>query len=85
MLKEPNQVHTVNAADVTAGSFVFQFSYMNVAYAEVTVYTAAGAVKAWDGATTVAGNSVTVDNTGVTDFADTDVIVCRAIPSTAVV
>jgi hypothetical protein len=85
MLKQPEQAHVVTAADVTAGDFTFQFDYANVAYAEVVVRTAAGALVAWDGAITVAGNLVTVDNTGSTDWAATDVILCRVVPDTAVV
>lgn len=85
MLNSPKQLHTANAADVTATEIVFQFDYVNPAYALVAVYTAAGAVKAWDGAATISGNTVTVDNTGAVDFADTDVVICEVIPDTAVV
>ena len=85
MLKSPKQMHTVTAADVTATEILFQFDYLNPAYVLVSVYTAAGAVKAWDGAATISGNTVTVDNTGATDFAATDVVICEAIPDTAVV
>jgi riboflavin synthase alpha subunit len=85
MLKQPEQAHVVTAGDVTATEILFQFDYANVAYALVEVQTAAGAAKAWDGAITISGNTVTVDNTGATDFAATDVVFVRIIPDTAVV
>lgn len=67
--------HTVDAADVSAGSIVFEFGdFMNNGNAVVQVLTTAGVVKAWDGAVVVAGGTVTVDNTGTTDWAATDVI-----------
>lgn len=85
MLMQPEQAHVATAADVTATEINFQFDYANPAYAIVLVRTAAGAVKAWDGAITIAGNVVTVDNTGAVDFAATDVVICRIVPVTAVV
>lgn len=68
--------HVATAADVTAGTIAFYFGDFApvVEDAVVQVKTAAGALKAWDGAFTVSGGTVTVDNTGVTDWAATDIV-----------
>ncbi len=66
--------HTVSAADVTAGSIAVQGQDLAPTGATAAVRTAAGVVKAWDGALVVAGNTVTVDNAGAVDWAATDTI-----------
>jgi len=65
---------TVSAADVTAGSIAIQAQDLAPTGATAAVRTAAGVVKAWDGVLLVAGNTVTVDNSGAVDWADTDTI-----------
>lgn len=68
------KVHTVTAADVTAGSIAIDFKRA-LTVVIVQVRTAAGVVKAWDGAVTwTAAGVVTVNNAGSTDWADTDTI-----------
>lgn len=67
--------HDVTAADVTAGSVTFNMGdYVNSNGLIVQVTTSAGVPKAWDGAATMTDGVVTVDNSGVTDWADTDII-----------
>lgn len=64
--------------EVTAGSMVFVFPFtVRTAFAVVRV-TSTGVVKAWDGATTVSGNTVTLDNSGTTDWAATDTVLVFA-------
>ena len=63
------------AGDVSAGNMKFQFEDIDpITAVQVSVRAAAGTFKAWDGAVTIAGKIVTVDNTGVTDFIATDVV-----------
>lgn len=61
------------AGDVTAGIMAFSFG-RPVAAAEVLVRTTAGARKSHDGAVTIDGEVVIVDNSGAADFAATDVV-----------
>jgi hypothetical protein len=61
------------AGEVTAGVMHFVFPFQ-VTSAIAHVRTAAGIPVAHVGACTVSGNRVTVDNTGATDFAATDVV-----------
>lgn len=65
--------HTPTAAEVTANAFSLTFPFPIVAVARVKVITiSTQAAKAWNGATTVTGNNVIVDNSGATDWAATD-------------
>ena len=63
------------AADVSAGSISFPVDSAQVTGAMAVLRDAAGALKAWDGAITTDGDTVTLDNSGAVDFADTDVFV----------
>ena len=65
---------TVNAADVTAGSIAIQGQDLAPTGATAVVRTAAGGLKAWDGLLLVVANTVTLDNSGAVDWADTDTI-----------
>lgn len=66
--------HIVDAADVTAGSIAIQGQDLAPTGATAAVRTAAGVVKAWDGALLVVKNTVTVDNSGAVDWVATDTI-----------
>lgn len=73
--KTKGQTHAVVPADVAAGSVDFFFDHIDGPIsAIVQVRTAAGVLKAHDGAVTILDKKVTVDNAGAVDFADTDVI-----------
>jgi hypothetical protein len=63
----------VVAADATAGVIVIATGWASVSNVLVVLRTAAGAAKAWDGKATLSGGNIVLDNTGSTDFADTDV------------
>lgn len=77
-LKSEN-VHTVTAADVTATVIRAAFPFA-AKVVTARVYTAAGALKAWDGAVTLSagGRVATIDNAGTTDWAATDYILISA-------
>lgn len=60
-------------ADVSAGAIVLGFGFVPRAWL-ISVRTAAGAVKAWDGACTLSVKSLVLTNAGDVDWADTDVI-----------
>ena len=67
--------HTASAADVAAGNVKFNADFSAPLGAIVVVRSAAGALKAWDGAIIIGTSGrVTVDNSGAVDFADTDTI-----------
>lgn len=63
-----------NATEVALGNMHFQFGFAPSAVMAFVRVTATGVVKAWDGATVVSGNRVTLDNTGSTDWAATDTV-----------
>jgi hypothetical protein len=63
----------VIAAEVTAGAAYFSFPFVPTVV-DCRVFTSVFALKAHDGAKTVSGNTVIVDNTGATDFAAGDTI-----------
>jgi hypothetical protein len=63
-----------NATEVAVGNMHFRFSFA-VAFAIAVVrVTATGVLKAHDGALTISGNRVTLDNAGSTDWAATDTV-----------
>lgn len=71
------QSRAVVAAEVTAGLFAMAFNGA-VQSAAVQVRTAAGAVKAFDGVTRINGRLVSIDLSGSTDLAATDVVTITA-------
>lgn len=71
------QSRAVVAAEVTAGLFAMVFNGA-VQSAAVQVRTAAGAVKAFDGVTRINGRVVSIDLSGSTDLAATDVVTITA-------
>lgn len=70
-----------SANEVTAGKIVRVFPFVPVVEECTVRVTATAAVKAWDGAVTVSGNSIVIDNAGATDWAATDTIRCYVRPS----
>lgn len=78
-LANASAVHTVTAADVTAGTVTVVLATEPNAV-EVMVFSDAVTKKAWDGAVALDedGVTLTIDNTGTTDFAAGDRIVIRA-------
>jgi hypothetical protein len=62
-----------NAQDVALGSMHFVFPF-NPSIAFPQLRTSAGVFKAWDGAVTITGNRVTLNNAGSSDWAATDVM-----------
>lgn len=63
-----------NAADVVAGSIFFNTDSSAATGALVTVRSAAGVLKAWDGVITIGADVVEIDNSGGVDWVDTDTI-----------
>lgn len=62
--------------EVTLGNMHFHFDFApTVLAARVAPTATPGVAKAWDGAVTVSGNRVTLDNSGATDWAATDTVV----------
>lgn len=66
------------AVEVALGTMHFFFGFAPSAAVGFARVTASGAVKAWDGAITVSGNRVTLDNAGSVDWAATDTVLCLA-------
>ncbi len=64
--------HVVDADDVTDGSIGFNIDSQAATGAIATLRNAAGVLKAWDGVITVTSDTVTLDNSGSVDFAETD-------------
>ncbi len=63
------------AVEVALGNLHFYFPFTpTVARANVVVTATPGVAKAWDGAVTITGNRVTLDNAGTTDWAATDTV-----------
>lgn len=67
-----------NATEVALGNMHFQFGFAPSAVMAFVRVTSTGVVKAWDGATAVSGNRVTLDNSGSTDWAATDTVLVLA-------
>ena len=74
---EQLQARAANATEVALGTMRFVFPFLPVA-AVVQVRTAAGAVKAWGGNTTLTLDRVDLANTGATDIAATDIVTVLA-------
>lgn len=68
---------TANATEVALGAVRVVFPFTPV-HARVTVTTSAGVAVAWDGAATITGSRVDVDNSGTTDWAATDIVTVTA-------
>ena len=66
--------HIVTAGDVTATTIVIPTGGKQLTGAVVAVRDAAGIVKAWNGAVIMTAESITLDNTGATDWIATDII-----------
>jgi hypothetical protein len=64
---------TVSASEVLVGQVRFQLGFTPVSIF-ATVWSSAGVTKAWDGALTLSGALLTLDNSGSTDWAATDII-----------
>lgn len=71
------QARAVTAAEVTAGLMAFGFNGA-VQSVTVDVRTAAGVAKAYDGAVGISGRIVTLNASGSTDLAATDVVTITA-------
>jgi len=76
MRKCKGQEVIVTGADVITGTIAINFANeTSGGGALVQVRSTTGVVKAWDGAVSVANSGViTIDNTGLVDWADTDVV-----------
>ena len=66
--------HVATAQNVTDGVIAFNTDSSAALGALVTVRTAAGVLKAWDGVITVGTDVVSVDNAGGVDWIATDTI-----------
>ncbi len=66
------------ATEVALGNMHFALNFAPSAVMAFVRVTSTGVVKAWDGATVVTGNRVSVDNSGSTDWAATDTVLILA-------
>lgn len=71
------QSRAANAVEDSAEVMVFAFPFTPTEFT-VSVRTAAGVAKAWDGAATIAGNLIILTSSGTTDIDDTDVVTVTA-------
>lgn len=62
------------ATEVALGNMHFRFSFAVASAIAVVRVTSTGVLKAHDGALTISGNRVTLDNAGSTDWAATDTV-----------
>lgn len=62
------------ATEVAIGNMHFRYSFAVAAAIVAVRVTSTGVVKAWDGAMTISGNMVKLDNAGSTDWAATDTV-----------
>jgi len=62
------------AQEVAIGNMHWVFPFTLGSAIAIVRVTATGVVKAWDGATTISGRRVTLDNAGSTDWAATDTV-----------
>lgn len=72
------QFATSRTVATLPNDLVFMTGIGDIVHVVVTVRTAAGAVKAWDGALSWSGGVIVMDNSGTTDVAATDVIFVQA-------
>ncbi|HEY0819787.1 MAG TPA: hypothetical protein VGD46_13470 [Rhizobacter sp.] len=77
LLAEGQMVYRPTAADVTAGNFKVKCTEVPAAV-EVVVYSAVATKRAWDGAVTLSGKELTINNAGTTDWAAGDRVVIKA-------
>jgi hypothetical protein len=66
------------STEVTMENMHFYFPFSPVHAIALVRVTSGGAAKAWDGALTITGNRVTLDNSGSTDWATTDTVTVLA-------
>lgn len=66
------------STEVTMENMHFYFPFAPVHAIALVRVTSGGAAKAWDGALTITGNRVTLDNSGSTDWATTDTVTVLA-------
>lgn len=67
-----------NATEVAIGNMHFHFGFAPTSVMAFVRVTSTGIPKAWVGATLLSGNRVTVDNSGATDWAETDTVIILA-------
>jgi len=72
--------HVPTSGEVSGGSFDVVAPVAPTSVIVQVRVTASGAAKAWDGAVTVSGSTITVDNSGSVDWADTDTVHVIALP-----
>lgn len=66
-----------NAQEVTDGNMYFAFPFPPT-MARIAIRTSAGVIKTWDGVLSITGDVVKLDNSGSTDWAATDTVICEA-------
>lgn len=66
------------ATEVAVGNMHFQFNFAPACAIAVVRVTSSGVLKAHDGALTISGNRVTLNNAGSTDWAATDTVTVLA-------
>jgi hypothetical protein len=71
------QARAANAQEVALGTAHFWFPF-TVAAVQAQIRTSAGVAKTWDGAVTINGQRVTLDNAGASDWAAGDVLTVDA-------
>lgn len=72
--------HVPTSGEVSGGSFEITAPVAPTSVIVQVRVTASGVPKAWDGAVTVSGTTITIDNTGSTDWATTDTVHVIALP-----
>lgn len=72
-VKNFSQQYAATATDVTNAVILIPTGLTSIATVRVSWRTAAGVAIAWDGALTVSGGNVTLNNVGSVDFAATDI------------
>lgn len=74
------QQRVPNSTEVALGNMHFLFDFQpSMVLVLVAPTDTPGKLTAWDGAVSISGNRVTVDNSGVTDWAGTDTVTVIAI------
>ncbi len=77
--KTKAHVHVATAGNVSDGTISFNTPVLSALKGASMVVQRAGVVVAWDGVIAVAGNIVTVDNTGSVDWAAADVLIITTL------